>query len=68
MLFNHTRHLLLPAEHQNHATLGFQQGASLDDPGKILEGTGKDMRHVKFKNGEKINTTAVIALLKQAAS
>jgi len=40
----------------------------LDDPGKILEGTGKDMRHVKFKNGEKINTTAVIALLKQAAS
>ena len=53
---------------KNHAVLGFQQGASLHDPEKLLEGTGKDMRHIKFKDGAIVNTAAVTALLKQAAA
>lgn len=51
---------------KNHAALGFQQGASLNDPEGILEGTGKDMRHVKFKDGAKFNEAVVAALLEQA--
>jgi len=31
-----------------HANLGFQVGAHLPDPEDVLEGTGAQMRHVKF--------------------
>jgi len=51
---------------RNHAALGFQKGASLNDPDRLLEGSGKDMRHIKFKNGATVNEPAVTALLKQA--
>lgn len=50
------------------ATLGFQKGAALTDPERLLEGTGKDMRHIKFKQGRSPGHPAVHALLKQAAS
>jgi hypothetical protein len=32
-----------------HASVGFFQGASLDDPAGLLEGAGKRMRHVKLR-------------------
>lgn len=53
---------------KTHATLGFQKGAALSDPEGLLEGTGKDMRHIKFKQGGEAEQTAVVALLKQAAA
>src|SRR6266567_4058324 len=31
-----------------HVNLGFPRGASLPDPNRVLEGTGKTMRHIKF--------------------
>lgn len=34
---------------QEHVTFGFAKGASLNDPDRILEGTGKSMRHVKLR-------------------
>ena len=33
----------------NHVNLGFNRGASLPDPSRVLEGDGKIMRHVKFR-------------------
>lgn len=51
---------------KNHATIGFHQGTSLNDPMGLLEGEGKGMRHIKFKNGADVNAAAVKALLKQA--
>jgi hypothetical protein len=33
-----------------HVNLGFNFGASLADPNKVLEGEGKQMRHIKFKS------------------
>lgn len=51
-----------------YATLGFQNGAALDDPEGLLEGTGKDMRHIKFTQGRSPNDPSVVALLKQAAA
>jgi hypothetical protein len=53
---------------KNHATLGFQQGTSLSDPGALLEGTGKDMRHIKFSDSAELDEAAVLALLRQAAA
>jgi hypothetical protein len=32
-----------------YVTLGFFSVEKLDDPNKLLEGTGKDMRHIKIK-------------------
>jgi hypothetical protein len=38
---------------KNHVTFGFHYGTSLDDPERLLEGTGKNLRHVKLR-GSKI--------------
>jgi hypothetical protein len=53
---------------KGHATLGFQRGAELKDPEHLLEGTGKDMRHVKIKGESMSNKKALLALLKQAVA
>jgi hypothetical protein len=36
---------------KSHTNVGFFYGAYLDDPTGLLEGTGKNMRHVKLKPG-----------------
>ena len=53
---------------KSYATLGFENGAALSDPECLLEGTGKNMRHIKFKQGRSPDNPAVLALLTQAAS
>jgi hypothetical protein len=37
---------------KNHVTFGFHNGTSLADPESLLEGTGKNVRHVKLKSTE----------------
>jgi hypothetical protein len=46
-----------------HVNLGFFHGADLPDPARLLEGTGKQMRHVKLRPGAVIDTGAVEALV-----
>lgn len=36
------------------------------DPGRMLEGSGKRMRHVKVRPGEPMNETALTALIEAA--
>lgn len=48
---------------RGHVNLGFLQGAALPDPGGLLEGTGKALRHVKLKMPEEALAPAVRALL-----
>src|SRR5258708_7741885 len=38
------------ATNAGHVNLGFPCGASLPDPNRVLEGEGKTMRHIKFRN------------------
>ena len=38
------------AVYANHVNLGFNQGASLDDPLVILKGAGKRIRHITIKS------------------
>jgi hypothetical protein len=34
----------------SHITFGFLRGTSLPDPAKLLDGTGKSLRHVKLRS------------------
>ena len=49
-----------------HANVGFYLGASLKDPARLLQGTGKRMRHVTITPGEPLDSKALSALLQAA--
>ena len=49
-----------------HVNLTFFHGASLPDPARLLQGTGKYMRHVKLRPQTPINTAALQSLLTAA--
>jgi hypothetical protein len=51
-----------------HVNVGFFQGASLPDPARLLQGTGKFMRHVKLKPGTPTNAAALNTLIDAAYS
>lgn len=53
---------------KNHITLGFIRGTSLPDPEGLLEGTGKNLRHVKIKSVNDLNRKGLRELLKSAAA
>jgi hypothetical protein len=46
-----------------HANVGFFYGAELRDPARLLEGTGKRMRHVKLKPGHTVDPMALADLI-----
>ena len=39
----------------DHVNLGFYNGTELRDPKKMLEGTGKNMKHIKIRGLENID-------------
>jgi hypothetical protein len=49
-----------------HVNVGFFQGASLKDPARLLEGTGKRMRHVKLRWAQPVAEEALGALIEAA--
>ena len=49
-----------------HVNVGFFHGASLPDPARLLQGTGKFMRHVKLRPGEPTNAAAIASLIEAA--
>ena len=53
---------------KNHVTLGFSRGTSLTDPGGLLEGTGKNMRHVKLREPEQMRDANLRRLILEAAA
>jgi hypothetical protein len=48
--------------------VGFFHGAALPDPARLLEGSGKFMRHVKLKPGTATNGAALSRLIELAYS
>ena len=52
----------------SHVNVGFFQGAALPDPARLLQGTGKFMRHVKLKPGAAANAAALGELIDAAYS
>jgi hypothetical protein len=51
---------------KTHVTIGFQQGAHLDDRNGILVGDGKDMRSVKLKLSDRIDSAPIKRLISDA--
>jgi hypothetical protein len=51
-----------------HVNVGFFQGAFLPDPGRLLQGSGKFMRHVKLTPETATNTAALRELIAAAYS
>jgi hypothetical protein len=50
----------------SHVNVGFFHGASLPDPARLLQGSGKSMRHVKLRPGATTNTSALTSLIESA--
>jgi hypothetical protein len=46
--------------------VGFFHGAALRDPARLLQGTGKFMRHVKLRPGTATNTAELARLIEAA--
>jgi hypothetical protein len=51
-----------------HVTFGFMQAGKLDDPDGRLEGTGKDMRHIKLRTLSDVDATLLKKWLKALTS
>ncbi len=51
-----------------HVNVGFFRGAALPDPARLLQGTGKNMRHVKLRPAEAIDDAALSRLIEMAYS
>ena len=52
----------------SHVNVGFFQGAALPDPARLLQGSGKFMRHVKLKPGAAKDAVALAKLIAAAYS
>lgn len=50
----------------SHVNVGFFYGAWLDDPARLLEGSGKRMRHVRVKPDRPLNAAALRKLIDTA--
>lgn len=51
---------------KDHVTLGFAQGRRLDDPDGLLEGSGKQMAHLKLRQREGLDEGQIRTWLRQA--
>ncbi len=52
----------------SHVNVGFFHGAALPDPARLLQGTGKHMRHVKLQPATPTNAAALTKLIDAAYS
>jgi len=52
---------------KDHVTFGLLRGTSLPDPAKLLEGTGKSLRHVKLRCVDDLRKPALKKLIQAAA-
>jgi hypothetical protein len=58
--------LLYISGHKAHANLGFARGSSLPDPEGLIEGTGKNLRHVKLRSVADVERSGLRGLLEAA--
>lgn len=52
--------------HKAHVNVGFFNGATLPDPARLLEGTGRFMRHVKLTAAAESDDAALVELIQAA--
>jgi hypothetical protein len=52
--------------HGDHVNLEFARGTELEDPYRMLEGTGKKIRHMKIHNSDEIKSNEIKKMLLEA--
>ena len=52
--------------YKSHLNLGFNKGTFLNDPHKLLKGTGKLIRHVPINSLEDLKNLNIAELIKKA--
>jgi hypothetical protein len=55
------------AVYAHHVNLGFNHGATLADPRKILRGSGKHIRHITLKDSDDLKRPELREYLRQAS-
>lgn len=50
----------------HHVSVEFWRGTTLKDPSHLLEGTGKNLRHVKLRSVEAATSPEFVGLLREA--
>jgi hypothetical protein len=58
--------LFVISPQKSYVTLGFSDGASLPDPGGILEGAGKRHRHFKVRDALQLDDPRLMRLIQAA--
>jgi len=53
--------------YKQHAQISFSKGALLDDPKKLLQGSGKLRRHINFKSMNDVDSDDLKELLIQSS-
>jgi hypothetical protein len=61
-----TEHYAYIAVQGSHVNLGLYHGTSLADPNLLLEGTGKELRHIKLREASAVKSKAITDLIRQA--
>ena len=61
-----TEHYAYIAVYAAHVNLGFYHGSALADRAGLLEGTGKELRHISFRDAASTRRPAIAALLREA--
>jgi hypothetical protein len=59
-----SEHYAYIAPQTKYVNLGFYQGAALQDPTGLLEGAGKNLRHVKIRSLPEVSNKHLAVLLK----
>jgi hypothetical protein len=52
--------------YKDHVTMEFSEGATFSDPEGLLQGKGKNRRHLKFESVQDIRTNVIEEFLRQA--
>lgn len=58
--------VVLVGAFDRHASVEFWRGTTLRDPTRLLEGTGKNLRHVKMRTLADSTAPAFVALVREA--
>jgi len=58
--------VVLPGAFTSHVGVEFWRGTALKDPHHLLEGTGKNLRHVKLRSTREATAPAMVELIREA--
>ena len=62
-----SQHFCYIAPFKQHLNFGFMYGARLPDPEGLLEGAGRDLRHIKIRSAKQLESPALRALVVAAS-